>query len=189
MFCVKCGSKLEKSWGHCSNCGAEIEQSQTPSISVNENTYKTKSPKFKLGCGGIVALVIALGVISSALNLGVSEVSNSTNTSASNEQLETPQEPWYPEGYEEYPDGLTAWKWVERGCRYSTASCVHADVVPKLGCQNLYVEVNVLDSSGAVIDWTNDTARAVNSGQVAKLEFAIFDDRAASVNLVEINCY
>lgn len=97
--------------------------------------------------------------------------------------------PWFPAGFTEYVDGLTAWKWVDRSCSYSTASCNHIDVVAASGCNNLYVEVNYLDSSGSVVDWSNDTANNLGPGQTAKLEFVTFEDQASSATLSEISCY
>lgn len=86
MFCVKCGSKLERTWGHCSNCGTKIEQSQTPTISVTESTYKTNSPKFKLGCGGIVLVLIAAGLISSAFSPRQNDASEPSQSPTVNER-------------------------------------------------------------------------------------------------------
>jgi len=97
--------------------------------------------------------------------------------------------PWYPKGFTEYADGLTAWNWADRSCSYSSGRCSHMDVVTWIGCQNLYVEVNFLDSSNAVIDWSNDTARGLRAGDMAKLEFVSFEDRTRSSRLVEISCY
>ena len=63
------------------------------------------------------------------------------------------------------------------------------DVVTWIGCQNLYVEVNFLDSTNSVVDWSNDTARGLRAGDRVKLEFVSFDDSARSTRLVEISCY
>ena len=97
--------------------------------------------------------------------------------------------PWYPKGYSEYSDGLTAWKWVDRSCSYYSGRCNHMDVVSAVGCSSLYVEVNFLDASGSVVDWSNDTARGLAAGQTAKLEFVTFGDAARSADLVEVSCY
>jgi len=97
--------------------------------------------------------------------------------------------PWYPKGFTEYEDGLTAWDWADRSCSYYSGRCSHMDVVTWIGCPNLYVEVNFLDSSNSVIDWSNDTARGLRAGDRAKLEFVSFDDNARSTRLVEISCY
>ena len=97
--------------------------------------------------------------------------------------------PWYPKGFTEYEDGLTAWDWADRSCSYSSGRCSHMDVVSWIGCQNLYVEVNFLDSTNSVVDWSNDTARGLRAGDRAKLEFVSFDDSVRSTRLVEISCY
>jgi len=97
--------------------------------------------------------------------------------------------PWYPKGYSEYSDGLTAWKWVDRSCSYYSGRCNHMDVISAVGCSSLYVEINFLDASGSVVDWSNDTARGLAAGQTAKLEFVTFGDEARSADLVDVSCY
>lgn len=97
--------------------------------------------------------------------------------------------PWYPKGFTEYADGLTAWKWADRSCSYYSGRCNHIDVVSSIGCSSLYVEVNFLDSGESVVDWSNDTARGLAPGQTAKLEFVTFGDSVSSAQLVDISCY
>jgi len=98
--------------------------------------------------------------------------------------------PWYPKDYNVYPaNSSIAYKWADRRCSYSSGSCTHMDVVAKLGCSNLYVEVTFLDSSGAYVDWSNDTARALTANQVAKLEFVTFNNAARRTQIAEVSCY
>ena len=98
--------------------------------------------------------------------------------------------PWYPKGYNEYQPGL-AFKWVDGAgndcysCRYLTM-----DVISQDGCPNeLYVEVNFLDRSGAVIDYSNDVAQSLNPGQRARLQFESYSSNARSSQINKIDCY
>jgi hypothetical protein len=96
--------------------------------------------------------------------------------------------PWYPDGFSTYTQDI-AYKFVTgRGCDYSSASCWNIDVVSKLSCSYLYVELNILDSSGAIIDYTNDAARNVAAGQVVKLSLATFNDSASTGEITQITC-
>tara|TARA_B110000503_G_scaffold128168_1_gene198781 strand:- start:517 stop:1608 length:1092 start_codon:yes stop_codon:yes gene_type:complete len=96
--------------------------------------------------------------------------------------------PWYPDGFKIYSgDANVAWKWADRSCSYSSARCNHIDLVTKDGASFVYVEVTFLDSSGSYVDYSNDTARNLSAGQIAKLEFVTFSDSARSSQLSEIS--
>lgn len=100
------------------------------------------------------------------------------------------RKPWYPEGFTQYSlDSNIAYMWADRRCSYSSGSCAHMDVVTKSGASNLYVEVTFTDKGGAYVDWSNDTARSLRAGQIAKLEFVSFDNAVRSVRLAEITTY
>jgi hypothetical protein len=97
MFCTNCGSRLERSWGHCSNCGARVQEAQTPSVTPTSNPYKSdsskaNSPKFKLGCGGIILVLIAASLISSAFRSSDSSTSDPSPSPTTDRQELTLQE-------------------------------------------------------------------------------------------------
>jgi hypothetical protein len=99
--------------------------------------------------------------------------------------------PWYPKGYSEYETGI-AWKWLSSGqfsCSYSSGSCWGMSVVSQLGCSSLYVEINILDSAGNNIGYTNDTTSGLRPGQSAKLILDTFEDSASKAQLSKISCY
>lgn len=99
--------------------------------------------------------------------------------------------PWYPKGYSEYETGV-AWKWLNSGqfsCSYSSGSCWGMSVVSQVGCSSLYVEINILDSAGNNIGYTNDTTSGLRPGQTAKLIFDSFEDGASTAQLSKISCY
>ena len=94
---------------------------------------------------------------------------------------------WIPEGWNQY-DETTYWQWTD-DCDGSYTGCHGMDVITRDGCSGLYVELQLLDSAGNAVGFTNDTLGSLDPGQVAKLDFSIYEDRAASAKLAEINCY
>lgn len=96
--------------------------------------------------------------------------------------------PWYPDGFSSYSSNL-AIKFVKgRGCEYSSASCWNVDVISKDSCSYLYVEFNIFDRSGALIDYTNDAARNVSAGKVVKLSLTTFNDSASTGEITQLTC-
>ena len=95
---------------------------------------------------------------------------------------------WWPEGYFSfYLDDSVAWKWADRGCSGSGV-CWHVDVISRDGCNSLYAEISISDSSGNLVDWSNDSARGLMAGQVAELQFLSFESGSLTGRLVELNC-
>ena len=109
----------------------------------------------------------------------------SVRTAASNK-------PWYPKGFEvigAYPD-FAYDNISSSGCSYSFGSCAKFKIVSKTGCpSSLYVETNLL-SNGAIVDWSNDTARGLAPGQVAILETTFSSSsNGDSWTFTDISCY
>jgi hypothetical protein len=101
------------------------------------------------------------------------------------------QIPWFPKGYSEYETGV-AYKWLKYGqysCTYSTGYCWGMSVVSETGCNSLYVEINILDSAGNNIGYTNDTTSGLRAGQSAKLIFDSFEEAADKAQISKISCY
>jgi len=95
--------------------------------------------------------------------------------------------PWYPDGFELFDTNI-AYKLAKgRGCDYF--DCWNYDVVTKVSCSSLYVEMNMFDSSGAIIGFTNDSARNVSAGQVVKMRFDDPYGDATSGRITEMSCY
>jgi hypothetical protein len=97
--------------------------------------------------------------------------------------------PWYPDGYFVATEGV-AWKWTTAGsCRYSSFGCWHMDVISQNGCPSgLYAAVNIVDSNGTVVGYTNDSLPGLGAMQKARLEF----DNTTDYNQAqfqEIKCY
>ena len=98
--------------------------------------------------------------------------------------------PWYPNGYSIWSgDDNLAWKWVNGGTCNLGDSCWHVSVVAENQCTSLYAELSITDSSGADVDWTNDSAPVVVPGRPVLLEFDTYNPDAQSGSLVTLNCY
>ena len=97
--------------------------------------------------------------------------------------------PWYPSGYSEYSeDSSLAWQWYRTSCNLGD-SCWHMKVIAESGCYNgLYGEINILDGSGGIIDYSNDIVPRLGGGQVAVLEFSTYDSSARTGQLARLTC-
>jgi len=101
--------------------------------------------------------------------------------------------PWYPKDFGTWSgDPNLAWRWAEK----SEFSCSYGDrcqaifVASKSGCPSgLYAKINILDSSGVVVDYSNDLLSGIRPGEVAKMQFEFFTRGAGSTRLEELNCY
>jgi hypothetical protein len=101
--------------------------------------------------------------------------------------------PWYPKDFGTwYGDPTLAWRWAEKrefSCSYGDR-CQAIFVASKSGCPNgLYAKINILDSSGVVVDDSNDLLGGIRPGEVAKMQFEFFTRGAGSTRLEELNCY
>jgi hypothetical protein len=95
--------------------------------------------------------------------------------------------PWYPAEFNAYPgDPTVAYRWADRGCSYSSGTCWTMDLITKAGADYVYVEISIEDSSGSYVDYSNDTARNLRAGQIAKLEFVSFNSGARTGRISEI---
>lgn len=127
--------------------------------------------------------------LSDALSKSENIVSQ-VQTSAISIQTAASNRPWYPKGYEEisgYPD--YAYKNGGASCSYSFGSCATFRIVAKYGCAGtLYVETNSLEN-GVIVDWGNDTVRALAPGQIAAMETTFSNDAGGNWTFTELNCY
>jgi hypothetical protein len=101
--------------------------------------------------------------------------------------------PWYPKGFSEYSNSGVAFKHSTKkglGC-YSCYGIVY-EVISKTSCPNqLYVEANFMDSSGAVEAWTNDTVHALQSGKIAYITLISYSvsGGGGTVEITKVDCY
>lgn len=96
-------------------------------------------------------------------------------------------------GYDFYSSGV-CFRWLEsndprRDCGYSRGKCSVMEVSPTYGCQTLYVEANFVDSSGTIVDYSNDVVKGVGAEGSALVKFVSFDKSAESVQPTKFSCY
>lgn len=107
------------------------------------------------------------------------------------------EKPWYPKGYTEWPtDSNVAFVYAtfEGGdpCGYSACSYGRVKVVSEFGCPSgLYAEMNFVDPSGTVRDWSNDSVPYLGPGEQALLTFTSYSypGGAGQIRLVDLSCY
>jgi tetratricopeptide (TPR) repeat protein len=92
----------------------------------------------------------------------------------------------------DYDSGVK-WKWSDHNsfsCTYSSSSCFQIKVKSDTGCPGgVYAEINLYDSSGAVIDYTNDTLSSLDAYQIGKMTFDTFNDSVSSGGVSKISCH
>ena len=98
--------------------------------------------------------------------------------------------PWYPKGFDEKFPGV-AFKKSNRGLDCYSCRGIVYEVITNRSCPNqLYVEANFLDSSGAIYDWSNDTVQSLPAGKIAYVEIITYSGSGSgTVMVTEANCY
>ena len=100
--------------------------------------------------------------------------------------------PWHPKDFTTWSgEPNLAWRWAKKGefsCSYGDR-CQAIFVASKSGCPSgLYAKINILDSSGVVVDNSNDLLSGIRPGEVAKMQFEFFTRGAGSTRLEELSC-
>jgi hypothetical protein len=105
-----------------------------------------------------------------------------------------PTEHWYPSGYSPWPDDPSvAYRWLdsdELDCEFGLR-CTGLMVTSRDGCPtSLYVEAQVLNSSGVVVGGTNDSAFAgLEPREQARLVLSILEEDGRSTRLSDVSCF
>lgn len=118
------------------------------------------------------------------------KISDGTGAKSDTGESDPGNSQWMPSGFSEYGQDL-AFRWVTDApppncgpkCKYFTI-----EITSKYGCPSgVYVELNIT-SNGTVVDWTNDSLPALNSGQLGQLQFITYDQNADSGQIVTMTC-
>lgn len=204
VTCANCGAVLFKQWWDWNHRAFDCRACHALTDANGELVAAPPPPGVPSTRGGlnlrplvpIGLVVLALGAIFYVANQGDSGGGRggAGDGGGAPAASRAPAAPWWPSDYNAYPsDPSVAWRWMEPNefnCTYSDGSCWGMEVIARDGCSSsLYVELTILDSSGAAIDYTNDVAGSVTPGQHAKLEFDTFDEDADKARLAEISCY
>ena len=188
-----------RDWLSETNAATQVEVSYKQiAVSHLERLIKAKYPKLSLVWVNYQLTHMATSfqaAIDSACPADVSAYGSiQTTLSSYDSERSTVRElaasvPWYPNGYNQYyEDSNLAWKWYRTSCNLGD-SCWHMKVIAEAGCYNgLYGEINILDGSGGIIDYSNDTVPRLGGGQVAVLEFSTYDSNASTGQLARLSC-
>jgi hypothetical protein len=208
--CIACAEEIKANALLCKHCSTRQDdvkfkttKSATSAASTKLKTKSSSSPEAvqplgeavkntffrNLTNGQKVWMVIFFVLLFAFIGNSVSENRSSVQSIQVPQVTETQESTveWLPEGFTAYGSDV-GWRWADSTCTLSTARCTHMEVLSRDGCSSLYVEVNFVDSSETVLDWSNDTARALQPLQMALLEFSTFEDSASASSVAEINC-
>lgn len=101
---------------------------------------------------------------------------------------------WAPAGMTAYGAGL-AWEWTPQTqvtCKtYQDGSCYGVTVATQFGCSDgVYVELSIIDSSGASVGRANDITAGLTTGGKAKvaLDMPGGAPKGAKARLSKLNC-
>jgi hypothetical protein len=88
-------------------------------------------------------------------------------------------------------DGVE-YKWLKPttfSCSYGTR-CFGLMVRATEDCPSgVYVEINIMDKSGTVVDWSNDSVPALAAGRSAKMIFETFDHAGTKAQVATTTCH
>jgi len=146
---------------------------------------------------GILAISIAIGIVSiiagnSNGNSDTSQSSDVSTTQSTDTTVATPDTSWIPTGFFQWPsDANVAFRWAPSGysCNQYEDSCYKAIFISQNGCPTqFYAAINLLDSSGSVIDYSNGTLPTLLPMQKATIDFQDINGNSKSAQMSEITC-
>ena len=145
---------------------------------------------------GLLLTIIAVANSSSPdsarmLNTDASSIFSSTGDTSSDTSLGlgTSNTDWAPYGYTVWSnDSNVAYKWNKGASCTDQYSCWHADFISQNGCSNFYAAINILNSSDAVVDYSNATLPSLQAMQTATLQFNDINGIGSTAQMSEINC-
>lgn len=121
------------------------------------------------------------------------DTSTNGDTSANTDSSVTvPDTSWIPKGFYQWSnDPNVAFRWAPDGysCNQYENSCYKAIFISQTGCPTqFYAAINLLDSSGSVIDYSNATLPNLLPMQRATLDFEDVNGNSKSAQMSEITC-
>ena len=142
---------------------------------------------------GITAIVVSIvGTIAGITAFVIFAVSNSAGASSSigsSSSSSSSEDRRVPTGFEDTGSGLAIHFVDNPSCSLSIGTCAVVEVYALRDCPSMvYVEANVLDSSGTVIGMTNDSVGRLGAGARARLELPILESEGVRVKLTETSC-
>lgn len=134
-------------------------------------------------------LVVGLLLVSS---LGLSSCSKATTIQTPKETIPVAPVNWAPTGYTQWDESL-AYKFTTNDGSWPCEDCNFwkVTVLANQDCPGgVYAELNMLDDSDTVVDWTNDTVSYLGAGQKAILKFEHYpyDDTYKTGQVTQLEC-
>ena len=146
---------------------------------------------------GYMALLMVVGALGNLLPNSKdekSDVASTTLATKTSQRVQTTVQstdetiPWFPNGFKEHYKSGVAFKKSDRALSCGTCRGVGYEVVSITDCPNsLYVEGNIFDDAGVIIDWTNDSVHSLQAGQVAYIELTSYSGGARIV-ISDVSC-
>lgn len=146
----------------------------------------------------ILTLILATFLLASTVGCGSTTFSESTaepNSLESSEPEPTPEVDltWAPKSFSQYDEKI-AYKFTTAKGSSPCQDCNYwkITVIANYGCTDgVYAELNMMDSSGTVIDWSNDSIPYLGPGQKAVLTFKNYpwDSNLETGQLTKLTCY
>ena len=97
---------------------------------------------------------------------------------------------WLPAGYRKFDlNPYLAYKKDDSRSCATYGVCFPFTLITNKYCSSIYIAGNSLTSSGAVDDWTNDTANGIYPGTKVKMMLQWTTDNVGSVQFTEADCY
>lgn len=141
--------------------------------------------------GFVVFLVVVGSAFSNATSGGVEGFSGGGSSAASEAPANggSQKSAAVPDGFKDTGKGVALRFLDDPSCGQYTR-CSQVEVFALRDCPNsVYVEANMLDSSGRNVGLTNDILGSLKKGATGVVDLMIFDDRAERVELSQVNCY
>jgi len=113
---------------------------------------------------------------------------SSSELASRKEQASAETTPWYPDGFKEHFTTGIAFRKSEKSLSCGSCRGVGYEVVSITDCPNsLYVEGNIFDASGVLIDWTNDSVGSLKAGQIAYIELTSYSG-GERIEISKVSC-
>ena len=143
-------------------------------------------------------LAVFLVLLVSTAGCSTSDSSQPTATPEASEFAESSPTPevevnWAPKSYTQFDESI-AYKYTTNKGSSPCQNCnfVKMRIIANVGCPDgVYAELNFKNSSGTVLDWTNDSIPYLGPGEKAILTFENypFDSNITQGQLTTLRCY
>jgi len=134
-----------------------------------------------------IGMMLGLGGIATILHLSLFGFGGPIQMSESNKQDK--DKLWIRDGFTQYNNNFaTKWNDVRVCDPIRMYTCVGIEVVGRIACQNLYVELTELTKDDINIGYTNATTAGLKAGEIARLDLRSLKS-VGKYRLSKVSCY